>query len=155
MEVVFEMELTSQQPLAGILRRFGAILLDGLIPMLIFLPVAGFAGAFVYQGPPTETTLTIAIFIVMLTYLGLMCYTAFVFAMWAYGLTPGKHLLGIGVVRQDTGLPVGFWRMALREIIGRWVAAIVCYLGYIWALFDANKQGWHDKIAKTLVVQTR
>jgi uncharacterized RDD family membrane protein YckC len=45
--------------------------------------------------------------------------------------------------------------MALRQIIGQWVAAIFCYIGFIWALFDANKQGWHDKIAKTLVVRTR
>jgi uncharacterized RDD family membrane protein YckC len=149
------MELTSQQPLAGILRRFCAIMLDGLVPMLIFLPLLGIGGAIVYQSTPTETTLTVILFVMMLTLLGLSCYTAVVFAMWAYGLTPGKHLLGIGVVRQDTGAPVGFWRMALREIIGRWVAAIVCYLGYIWALFDANKQGWHDKIAKTLVVRTR
>ena len=104
---------------------------------------------------PTESSLTIAIFMLMVTYVGLMSYSAVVLAMWAYGLTPGKWMLGIVVVRQDTGVPVGFWRMALRQVIGQWVAAIVCYLGFIWALFDANKQGWHDKIAKTLVVRTR
>jgi uncharacterized RDD family membrane protein YckC len=148
------MELTSQQPLAGILRRFCAIMLDGLLPMLIFLPI-GIVGAIVFQGTPTETSLTIAIFMLMLTYVGLMSYTAVVLAMWAYGLTPGKWMLGIGVVHQETGVPVGFWRMALRQVIGQWVAAIVCYLGFIWAIFDARKQGWHDKIAKTLVIRTR
>ena len=42
--------------------------------------------------------------------------------------------------------------MALRQVIGQWAAAIICYVGFIWVLFDANKQGWHDKIAKTLVI---
>jgi uncharacterized RDD family membrane protein YckC len=154
MEVLPVMEQTSQQPLSSIVRRFCAIMLDGLVPMLIFLPI-GIVGAFVFQGAPTETSLTIAIFMLGLTLVGLISYSAVVYAMWAYGLTPGKWLLGICVVRQDTGVPVGFWRMALRQIIGQWVSAIICYLGFIWALFDANKQGWHDKIAKTLVVRTR
>ena len=84
-----------------------------------------------------------------------MSYSALVLAMWAYGLTPGKWMLGIRVVNRETGLPAGFWRMALREVIGKLVASILCYLGFIWALVDANRQGWHDKIAKTLVIRTR
>jgi uncharacterized RDD family membrane protein YckC len=98
---------------------------------------------------------TAGIIVVALTVLGINCYSALVMALWAYGLTPGKWILGLRVIKVDTGLPAGFWRMALRQIIGQWVAAILCYIGFIWALFDANKQGWHDKIAKTLVVRTR
>ena len=75
--------------------------------------------------------------------------------MWAYGLTPGKWRLGIRVVKKETGQPAGFWRMALRQTVGQWVSAILCYLGFIWAAVDANRQGWHDKIAKTLVIRTR
>ena len=45
--------------------------------------------------------------------------------------------------------------MALRQTIGQWVSAILCYLGFIWAMVDANRQGWHDKIARTLVIRTR
>jgi uncharacterized RDD family membrane protein YckC len=29
----------------------------------------------------------------------------------------------------------------------------VFYLGLIWVAFDARKQGWHDKIAGTLVIR--
>jgi uncharacterized RDD family membrane protein YckC len=106
-------------------------------------------------GGAGETMLTLGVFMALLAGLGLQSYTALVLAMWAYGLTPGKWMLGIRVVKRETGLPAGFWRMALRQTIGQWVAAIACYLGFIWALFDANRQGWHDKIAKTLVVRTR
>lgn len=149
------------QPLASIGKRFLAILLDGLVPMLLLIP-AGILGAIVAPGLtavpatlPGPTMQTVGIFVGLLTGLAIACYSALVYAMWAYGLTPGKWMLGLVVVKQDTGLPVGFWRMALRQVIGQWVAAIVCYLGFIWALFDANRQGWHDKIAKTLVVRTR
>ena len=75
-----------------------------------------------------------------------------------YAPMPGVPALRRAIAERftrDTGLPVGFWRMALRQTIGQWVAVVICYLGLIWAIFDANKQGWHDKIAKTLVVSTK
>ncbi len=152
------MDLMSRPPLASVLTRFGAVMLDGLLPMLIFIPagITAYVGFMVSGGgAPSETTLSAILFVVILTYVGFISYSALMLALWAYGLTPGKYLLGIRVVRVDTGVPVGFWRMALRQIIGQWAAAIVCYLGFIWVLFDANRQGWHDKIAKTLVIRTR
>jgi uncharacterized RDD family membrane protein YckC len=33
------------------------------------------------------------------------------------------------------------------------ISVIVLLIGVIWAAFDANKQGWHDKIAGTYVVK--
>lgn len=152
------MDLMSRPPLASVLTRFGAVMLDGLLPMLIFIPavVTVYVAMTVSGGgAPSETTLGAIFFVAILTYVGFISYSALMLALWAYGLTPGKYLLGIRVVRIDSGVPVGFWRMALRQIIGQWAAAIVCYLGFIWVLFDANRQGWHDKIAKTLVVRTR
>lgn len=152
------MDLTSRPPLAGILVRFAAILLDGFVPSLIFLPL-GIVGWVAYltsfPSVPGATMQIIIIFVTGLTLVGLSSYSATVLALWAYGLTPGKWVLGIRVVKIDTGVPAGFWRMALRQIIGQWVSAILCYLGFIWAMVDANKQGWHDKIAKTLVIRTR
>jgi uncharacterized RDD family membrane protein YckC len=152
------MELTSQPPLAGVLKRLGAALLDGIVPGLITLPML--LGSYLIflgliGGSAGETMLTLGIFIALVAMLGLQSYSALIFALWAYGLTPGKWMLGVRVVKQDTGVPAGFWRMALRQIIGQWVAAAICCLGYIWVLFDAKKQGWHDKIARTLVIRTR
>ena len=150
-------DLTSRPPLGSIVTRFAAVLVDGVVPMAISIPAAIVLWIASWSLPslPGDTMQIVVIFVVLLTYVGFMSYSALVLAMWAYGLTPGKWMLGICVVRQDTGVPVGFWRMALRQVIGQWVSAIVCYLGFIWALFDANRQGWHDKIAKTLVVRTR
>jgi uncharacterized RDD family membrane protein YckC len=151
------MDLTSRPPLAGILVRFAAVLLDGIVPLAIAIPAAIVLGIVSLSLPslPGDAMQMLVIFIVLLTYVGFLSYSALVLALWAYGLTPGKWMLGIRVVRRDTGLAAGFWRMALRQIIGQFVSAILCYLGFIWALVDADKQGWHDKIAKTLVIRTR
>jgi uncharacterized RDD family membrane protein YckC len=160
-EVLLVMDLSSRPPLAGILVRFAAILLDGILPTLIAIPAAiviSLAGQSLLLSPPTlpgESMQIFIIFVVLLTYLGFMSYSALVLAMWAYGLTPGKWMLGIRVIKRDTGQPASFWRMVLRQTIGQWAAAILCYIGFLLAAIDANRQGWHDKIAKTLVIRTR
>lgn len=45
--------------------------------------------------------------------------------------------------------------MLLREWIAKYVSALVLYLGYLWAIFDKDRQSWHDKIAGTVVVKVR
>jgi uncharacterized RDD family membrane protein YckC len=152
------MEMTSQPPLSGLLRRFCAILLEGLVVGLLSLPMA--LGAYLIildlmSAGGGGTMMTLGVFMTLLAGLALQSYSALVLGMWAYGLTPGKWMLGIRVVKQDTGLPAGFWRMVLRQTIGQWAAAVLCYIGFLWAVIDSNKQGWNDKIAKTLVVRTR
>jgi uncharacterized RDD family membrane protein YckC len=160
-EVGNMMDSNGRPPLATVLNRFAAILLDGIVPMVIAIPLmaVGSVAGMGLSGPgatlPGEGMLTFLIFLTLVTYLGFISYSAFVLAMWAYGLTPGKWIMGIRVVRIDNAVPASFWRMVLRQTIGYWLSAIICYLGFLWALFDANRQTWHDKLAKTLVIQTR
>jgi uncharacterized RDD family membrane protein YckC len=65
------------------------------------------------------------------------------------GQTPGKRVLGLRVVRTD-GTRLRFGN-ALRREIGYLVSSIL-YLGFLWILIDKRRQGWHDKIAGTIVV---
>jgi uncharacterized RDD family membrane protein YckC len=80
-----------------------------------------------------------------------------VFAYFTYfeggprGQTPGKQALGIRVVSFDTGGPIGYGRGFIR-MIGRYLSALVLYLGYFWMLWDGEKQCWHDKLASDVVV---
>jgi uncharacterized RDD family membrane protein YckC len=67
------------------------------------------------------------------------------------GQTPGMMPLGLQVRRPD-GSRLGLGRAFLRYL-GFIISAIPLYLGLIWAGFDARKQGWHDKIADTVVVR--
>jgi uncharacterized RDD family membrane protein YckC len=43
--------------------------------------------------------------------------------------------------------------MLVREIVGKTISGAVFLLGYLWILFDRERQGWHDKLANTYVVQ--
>jgi uncharacterized RDD family membrane protein YckC len=65
------------------------------------------------------------------------------------GQTPGKRVLGLRVVRTD-GTRLRFGN-ALRREIG-YLASNILYLGFLWILIDKRRQGWHDKIAGTIVV---
>jgi len=66
------------------------------------------------------------------------------------GQTPGKRLLGLRVV-QETGEPIGLGTAFLRWV-GYIVSGIPMLMGFLWAGADRRKQGWHDKIAGTVVI---
>ena len=68
------------------------------------------------------------------------------------GQSPGKIAIGIKIVRTD-GSSIGIGTTLLREVIGKIVSTIFIFLGYIWILFDGQRQGWHDKISSTYVVK--
>jgi predicted GNAT family N-acyltransferase/uncharacterized RDD family membrane protein YckC len=76
-------------------------------------------------------------------------------ALWrAFGATPGKQLLGAWVVSERT-----LARPSLGQCLGRYfgyfVSLVPFGLGYLWIAGDQRKQGWHDKLAHTLVVRDR
>ena len=140
--------------LAGVLRRFGAVLLDGLLVWLVTLPSAAFGMTVAWNGmEPTPGVLSTLGLVAVLTYVALMGYMAYALVQLGQGRSPGKKLLGLRVVYIETGRPAGFWRMMLREVVGKWVSGVVLYLGYLWAIWDEKHQGWHDKIANTVVVR--
>ena len=69
----------------------------------------------------------------------------------ARGQTLGKMALGIRVIDFSSGGPIGYGRGVVRYL-GRIISGLVCLLGYLWMLWDKEKQTWHDKIASSVVV---
>lgn len=69
------------------------------------------------------------------------------------GQTPGKHMRGIQVVKDD-GAMLSMGEAAIRWV-GRILDTIVCGLpiGYLWPLFDDEDRCWHDIVASTRVKQ--
>ena len=67
------------------------------------------------------------------------------------GATPGKIALGLQIVDAEGGGRPGLGRLALR-FLGYFVSAFPLYIGFLWAAFDRRGQAWHDKIARTLVI---
>lgn len=68
-----------------------------------------------------------------------------------YGATLGKILLKIRVIDVNT-LDRPAWAPALLRASMRFLGETLFYLGLVWAFFDPFKQGWHDKLAKTVVI---
>ena len=75
-----------------------------------------------------------------------------VLAFWFFkSATPGKILLKLKIVDATSGekpKPVQFF----LRYIGYFLSSIFL-LGFIWIAFDKRKQGWHDKIANTIVIK--
>lgn len=67
------------------------------------------------------------------------------------GQTLGSRALNIRVVKTD-GSYLDYGGAFLRYV-GFFISCVAFLLGVIWAAFDAQKQGWHDKIAGTYVVK--
>lgn len=67
------------------------------------------------------------------------------------GASPGKWLVGAKVVNVKTGAKIGFLRAVLRYVAYS-VSVLPMGLGIVWVAFDKRHQGWHDKIAGTVVV---
>jgi uncharacterized RDD family membrane protein YckC len=122
-------------PRSGFWRRFAAYLLDSLllaVPIVILVLITSQA-----VGNIASIALALAYF----SY----------FEGGPTGQTIGKRALGIRVIDFKVGGPIGYGRGLLRTI-ARYLSALVFFLGYLWMLWDPEKQTWHDKIAGTVVV---
>ena len=124
-------------PRAGFFRRLGAVIVDALvvgIPVGIILALVNSSALYA-----------------LWTVVGLAYFTYFEGSQ--SGQTVGKRALGIRVIDYQTGGPIGYGRAFIRWI-GRIISALLCYLGYLWMLWDREKQTWHDKLANDVVVPT-
>jgi uncharacterized RDD family membrane protein YckC len=56
------------------------------------------------------------------------------------------------VVDATSGTPIGIGRSIVR-LVGFIISSVVIYIGLMWAGWDPRKQGWHDKMASSVVVR--
>jgi len=66
--------------------------------------------------------------------------------------TPGKMLLRLRVVDATTGKAISTPK-AIGRYLGYYVSAFPLLLGFIWVGIDKKKQGFHDKLAGTVVIR--
>ncbi|MES1929754.1 hypothetical protein SADO_10869 [Salinisphaera dokdonensis CL-ES53] len=78
-----------------------------------------------------------------------------IIAFWVYReATPGKIAIGARIVDARTGEHPHTSQFVIRYI-GYFLSSFPLGLGLIWVGIDKRKQGWHDKIAGTVVVRDR
>ncbi len=68
--------------------------------------------------------------------------------------TPGKMALDLEIVDADSGENLTIGRSIVR-CFAYIISALPVGLGFIWVAFDKRKQGWHDKLANTVVIKKR
>jgi uncharacterized RDD family membrane protein YckC len=82
----------------------------------------------------------------------LLVALAYFAGMWAWrGTTIGGIVLKLKVVRAD-GRPVTLVVALVRGLAAAF-SAVIFFLGFLWIAWDKDKQGWHDKIAGTVVIR--
>ena len=132
---------------AGFWLRVGASLIDTILMMVIIVPVL----SMIYgKGYWASEAVFLGAWDLLFNYV-LPAIVVIVF--WIVkSATPGKILLDISIVDAETG-----GKPSNGQLIGRYfayyVSALPLMLGFIWVGFDKRKQGWHDKLAGTVVVK--
>lgn len=69
------------------------------------------------------------------------------------GQSLGKSNLGLRLVKESTGQPMGAGLSFVRQL-AHYVDGL-CYIGYLWPLWDAKRQTFADKIMSTVVIRDR
>jgi uncharacterized RDD family membrane protein YckC len=65
------------------------------------------------------------------------------------GSSIGKSVMKFKVVSEKTGQPIGFGMSVVRQL-AHFVDAIICYIGFLFPLWDAKRQTLADKIMTTV-----
>lgn len=137
----------SELKYAGFWVRVGASLIDTILVLIVVAPVLTLIYGGQYWG---STVLFMGYWGVLLNYV----FPAFVVVLfWIYrSATPGKMILKLKIVDAKTNGPVPTARLIVRYI-GYYISVLPLLLGLIWVGFDQKKQGWHDKLAGTVVIK--
>jgi uncharacterized RDD family membrane protein YckC len=122
---------------AGPMRRLYAFTIDfGFIIMIIYAIAPAANGVmFSQEAAPQDLIFFFGYFIIPTV-------------IW--GRTPGKWVAGIVVVDSEGQTPGP--AAIPREMIGKFVSYLAAGIGIFWLILDPKRQGWHDKIAGTYVV---
>jgi uncharacterized RDD family membrane protein YckC len=140
---------TAELEYVGFWPRVGAALIDTLLVMVVCAPIVTSIYGWDYwssdrfiQGPADFVVnwLLPAIAVVL---------------FWVYRqATPGKIAISASIVDARTGGSPSTGQLIVRYL-GYYVSILPLMAGIVWVAFDARKQGWHDKLAGTVVVRPR
>lgn len=125
---------------AGFFQRLVALIIDGIIIsvvswiLLMVLSNVGSAGA--------NLANVIGLVLVLI-------YDVYFFT--STGQTPGCKVMSIKVVNANSEL-LSMGQAVIRVVVS-YISGAVLLIGYLWMIWDANKQTWHDKAAGSFVIK--
>jgi uncharacterized RDD family membrane protein YckC len=144
-------------------KRVGGTIIDALVTLLALVPLYVGMGILLstaetttrpdgttsatFQGSAAATILMVVGFLVGI---GFFIWNTFV-RQGRTGATIGKSALGMTLIAESTGQPVGAGMAFVRYIVHQFTDGL-CFLGYLWPLWDSKRQTWTDKILSQVVV---
>ena len=133
---------------AGFWIRLGASTIDSILLLLVIVPLL--IGTYGMDSILSGTT-DGGVSEFLITW---VMPAVVVIVFWIFrSATPGKMIARIKIADAKTG-----GEPSTGQVIGRYFACflstIPLMLGFLWVAFDKRKQGWHDKLAGTIVVKT-
>lgn len=139
----------TQYEYAGFWARVGAALIDTVLVLMLTLPFLSmiygsdyWASERLFQGPAD----------ILISWV-LPAVAAIAF--WVTrGATPGKMVISAQVVDARSGNKPTTGQ-AIGRYLAYYVSTIPLGLGLLWVGIDPRKQGWHDKLAGTVVIRRK
>jgi len=137
----------NQKEYAGFWIRVGASIIDSILVLIIIIPAVTAIYGDSYW---LDESFIKGTWDVLLNYI---FPVAAVIVFWIYkSATPGKMATGLTIVDAKTGgKPTT--RQFIVRYLGYYVSMLPLFLGFLWVAFDKRKQGWHDKLAGTVVIR--
>ena len=127
--------------MAGAGRRLKSFIIDAIFFIILSIligiiasSIGGTGGVIALQG------------ITILTVVGYFTY------FFGNGQTPGMKIMKIKLCGKDGTYPIGYSK-GLTRFVGMMIFGSIFFACYYWILFDKNKQGLHDIIAGTYVIE--
>lgn len=128
--------IPAASPYANWGQRVGAYLID-VAPIIVLDLIFG------------RISILLSLFISLLG-LGWTVYNRW-FQAGTTGQSLGKKVLNLRLVSEETGQPIGPLMAFVRDIC-HFVDSIICFVGYLFPLWDAKRQTIADKIVRTVVI---
>jgi len=138
---------SQDQEYAGFWIRVGASLIDTVLILIIISPILS-----AIYGPKywMDSSWVRGFWDLILSY---FLPAVGVIIFWVYkSATPGKMATKLTIVDAKTGNKPTTGQFVIRYL-GYYVSTIPLLLGLIWVGIDKRKQGWHDKLAGTVVLR--
>jgi len=132
--------------LASIKKRSMAFFIDEML--LSFLLIIAMSDSFFNAKTVEEMIILTNSFMFEYLIMKIVYQTFFVMQ---YGATLGKIAMKIRIVEIAT-LQNPSFICSFNRAIFRIISEMLFYLGFLWGMMDSTRQTWHDKTAKTLVV---
>jgi uncharacterized RDD family membrane protein YckC len=138
--------LTSNE-YAGFWVRTGATLIDSILLLIVTLPIlSAIYGADYWESPPHNQGVLDVFFSYIFPAIAVIIF-------WVYrSATPGKMALKLVIVDAKSRVKPSVGQF-IKRYLAYFISTLPFFLGMIWVGVDKKKQGWHDKLARTVVIR--